>query len=99
MRRLVLGFAVLLTLLAVIGTATNFGWVPFLFLPTIGAILPLIPVQAGQVRIARVIAAALIGIFAVLGAASVGVFFVPGAIAMGFSAALAPPSTRSTAHQ
>jgi hypothetical protein len=39
MRRLVLGFAIVLTLLAVIGTATNFGWVPFLFLPTIGATL------------------------------------------------------------
>jgi hypothetical protein len=55
-------------------------------------------VQVGQVRIARVIAAALIGSFAVLGATSVGVFFVPGLIAMGCSAALAPPATRSTAH-
>ena len=95
-RDLVLGLAVVATTLAMIGTATSFGWVLALWLPTTGALLPLLPLRPKNARIARITSTVLISIFPVPGGFPVGMCFsFPGAIAMGISAALMYPAQRS----
>jgi len=84
---LLVGIAIALDVVAIVGTATALAPTPALALPALGAILPMVLFWPRVARTARIVSGAVIGVFAVLGAASVGIFFVPAAVVMGVAAA------------